>query len=93
MRSLSEAHTTEMQRLNGWTGVPERLPHGFTMNKAEGRHTHMAVCEAWTNPDGWELRLTTDGQSPPITTVVTSADEMRDLLETWRAALLETGWS
>ena len=82
-----------MQHLNGWTGVPERLPHGFTMNKPEGGRTHVAKCEAWTNADGWELRLTTDGQGVPIATIVRSADEMRALIETWRTALLETGWS
>ena len=37
------------------------------------------MCEAWTNPDGWELRLTTDGQGVPIATIVRSADEMRAL--------------
>ena len=82
-----------MQHLNGWTGAPERLPHGFTMNKPEGGRTHVAKCEAWTNADGWELRLTTDGQGVPIATIVRSADEMRALIETWRTALLETGWS
>jgi hypothetical protein len=76
-----------------WTGAPERLPDGFTtMNKPEGSQMHVAVCETWTNPDAWELRLNTEGQSMPITTVVQSAREMRALVETWRIALLQTGW-
>ena len=87
------AHTPEVQRLNGWTGTPLRLPDGFTMKKPEGVHTHVAVCEVWTNPDGWGLRLTRDGQSLPIETVVRSPDEMRALIERWRRALLEIGWS
>jgi hypothetical protein len=62
------------------------------MTKPEGAQTHVAVCEAWTNPDAWVLRLTANGQGLPITTVVRSADEMRALVETWRAALLEMGW-
>jgi hypothetical protein len=84
-----------MQPPNGipWTGVRERLADGFTVKKPEGVNTHVAVCEVWTNPDGWELRLTRDGQSLPIETVVRSADEMRALVETWRRALLEIGWS
>ena len=82
-----------MQRLNGWTGVPERLPHGFTMTKPESIQIHVAVCETWTNSDGWELRFVVDGQNLPFTTVVTSADDMQALIETWRAALQGTGWS
>ena len=73
--------------------MPERLPHGFTMNKPEGGQTHVAMCEAGTNPHGWELRLTKDGQGVPSATNVRSADEVRALMETWRTALVETGWS
>jgi len=72
---------------------PERLPDGFTMTKPEGVHTHVAVCEVWTNPVGWELRLTTDGQSRPMATVVRCVEEMRVLVETWRGVLREKGWS
>ena len=83
----------KMPTLKGRKSPPKRLPDGFTVTKPEGVHTHVAVCETWTNPDGWELRLTTDGQAVPIATIVRSADEMRTLIETWRTALLETGWS
>jgi len=41
----------------------------------------------------WEMRLTIDGTSLPITTVVGSAAAMRALVETWRGVMLETGWS
>jgi hypothetical protein len=73
--------------------VPERLTEGFTMKKPEGVNTHVAVCEAWTNPDGWELRLTMDGHGQPTTTIVRSADEMHAVIETWQTALLESGWT
>jgi hypothetical protein len=76
-----------------WKGDPERLPDGFTLTKTEGERTMTATCEVWTNPFGWELRLTKDGQSLPIETIVRSADEMRALVERWRTVLLETGWS
>jgi hypothetical protein len=75
-----------------WKGQPERLSDGFTMTKPEGGRTHVAVCEAWTHPGGWELRLVTDGRSL-IATVVQSAEEMYVLIEMWRAALLKIGWS
>ena len=72
--------------------VSQWLTDGFTMTKPEGIQTHVAVCEVWTHPDGWELRLTTNGQIL-IATVVRSADEMRAWVKTWRAAFLEAGWS
>ena len=73
--------------------MPERLADRFMMKKAEGVNTHVAVCEVWTNRDGWELRLTRDGQGRPIReTVVRSADEMGALVERWRDALLKIGW-
>ena len=74
-----------------WNGQPDRLPDGFTMTKSKGDRTSIATCEVWTNPNGWELRLLTDGQSL-IATVVPSADEMHVLIKMWRAALLKMGW-
>ena len=47
-----------------------RLPVGFTMTKPDGVNTHVAVCEVWTKPAGWELRLIMDGHGLPVTTVV-----------------------
>jgi hypothetical protein len=47
----------------------------------------------WTNPFGLELRLMIDGHSTQIASVVRSAAEMHDMLEQWKTALLETGWS
>ncbi len=77
----------------GWRSPPARVTDGFTMTKPEGVYSHVAVCEVWTNPYGWELRLTLDGHGMPTTTVVRAADEMIALVQTWRAALLEKGWS
>src|SRR4029079_12334850 len=59
----------QMQFSNGWRGVRERSPDGFTMTRPEAPHSGVAVCEVWTNPIGWEMRLTIDGISLPITTV------------------------
>jgi hypothetical protein len=82
-----------VEPLNGWTGVQQRLPDGFRMLKAGAVYTHVAVCETWTNPDGWELRLIVEGFDLPTTTVVRSADEMRTLVEAWRSSLVSSGWS
>jgi hypothetical protein len=63
------------------------------MTKSDGIVTHVAVCEVWTNPAGWELRLIMDGHSLPVTTAVRSHDDIRTLIDSWKAALLEIGWS
>jgi hypothetical protein len=52
------------------------------MTLPDADHARVAVCEVWTNPIGWELRLTIDGTSLPIATVVGSADAKRALVQT-----------
>ena len=89
VRAHTDRVTAPQRAFTAW----ERLPDGFTMKKPEGIHTHRAVCEVWTHPHGWELRLTMDGQGLPVATVLRSADEMKALIATWRAALLKTGWA
>lgn len=86
------AHTNGMAVRSLGFRAPRRLPVGFTMTKPDGTQPHVAVCEVWTNPAGWELRLMMDGQTLPVTTVVRSHGEMRTLIESWNAALRETGW-
>ena len=87
------AHADGVERLNDWTGVQQRLLDGFRMTKAGAVYAHVAVCETWTNPAGWELRLIVDGFDLPTTTVVRSAGEMRALVQAWRSALVASGWS
>ena len=73
-------------------GLPERLPDGFTLTKTNGDPSHYAVCEVWTHPAGWELRLTINGRILPIMTIVESADQMRSMVEKWKAVMVEKGW-
>jgi hypothetical protein len=40
-----------------WNGALERLPDAFRLTKPKGARTLAAVCEVWTDPFGWELRL------------------------------------
>jgi hypothetical protein len=86
--SRAMAHT---QR-DTWNGPPERLPDAFRMSKSKGDHTRSAVCELWTHPFGWELRLIIGGHGMHMTSVVQSDGEMHATVETWKAALLEKGW-
>jgi hypothetical protein len=76
-----------------WNGPPERLLDGFTMTKRKGERILTAMCEVWTNPFGSELRLVVDGQGMQMASVVGSEAEMLVLVETWRTAMLEKGWS
>jgi hypothetical protein len=73
-------------------GAPEQLPNGFHLRKQEGDRMLTATCGVWTNPFGWELRLMSDGQRVHRSSIVRSAAEMRDMVETWRSAMLEKGW-
>ena len=73
-------------------GPPERLPAAFWMSKQKGGHTIAAVCEVWTHPSGWELRLIIGGHRMQMTSVVQSDREMHATAETWKAAMLAKGW-
>jgi hypothetical protein len=63
------------------------------MTPQEGDRSRVGLCEVWTHPAGWWLRLTIDGASLPLATIVRSADAMRTLVETWRAVMSAKGWS
>jgi hypothetical protein len=76
-----------------WNGRPERLPDGFRMTKPKGDHALTAKCEVWTHPFGWEVRLMIDRRGMQMTSVVRSAAEMLDMVEQWKAVMLENGWS
>jgi hypothetical protein len=72
--------------------TPERLPGGFRMTKPAAEGVAFALCEVWTNPFGWEVRLLIGGHGSPVTTVARSSSEMLQTVEQWRAVLLERGW-
>ena len=60
-----------------WTNAdPERLPDAWRMTKSKGDRVLSAVCETWSYPFGWELRLTIDGRGLQMSSVVRSAAEM-----------------
>ena len=77
----------------GWRGQPQRLPQGFRVTKPNGEHPISAVCEVWSHPDGWELRIVIEGHGLLLSVVVPSAPKMLARVEKWRAAMLEKGWS
>ena len=85
--------TSQIPQPAFWTGPPEWLPDAFRFTKAKGVHTLTGVCEVWSNPLGWELRLAIGGHEWLTTTVVRSAEDLTATTEHWRSALLTKGWS
>ena len=75
-----------------WTGPPERLPDAFTLTKRKGDRTFAAVCEVWTHPFGWELRLMIDDHGLQMTNVVRSAADIEATAEGWKVAMTDAGW-
>lgn len=74
-------------------GPGDRLPDEFSLTKPRGNRVLTAVCELWTHPFGWELRLMVDGEGLRASSVVRSAQEIRTTADMWRSSLLEKGWS
>jgi hypothetical protein len=75
-----------------WNSDPERLPDGFTVTKTKADQILKAVCEVWTHPFGWELRLMIDGHGLQMSSVARSGGEMLSRVEQWHAAMREKGW-
>jgi hypothetical protein len=72
---------------------PLRMPQGFRLTKPNGDHAISAVCEVWSHPDGWELRVVIDGHVLLLATVEGSVPKMLAKVEKWRATMLAKGWS
>jgi hypothetical protein len=72
-----------------WNGTPDRLSDAFTLTKTKDDSTLRGVCEVWTHQFGWELRLTVDGHGLLVSSVVRSAEDLREKIETWRSAMVE----
>jgi len=51
------------------------------------------VCELWTHDRGWELRLVVDGSDLRRSHVTHSSDEIVDVTEHWKAAMVSRGWT
>lgn len=50
-----------------------------------------AVCELWTHPRGWELRLTS-GATVLRSEVCEGQDDVFGTHEAWKAAMIDEGW-
>ena len=66
--------------------LAQRVPHGFGLTKPNGEHAISAVCEVWSHPDGWELRMVIDGHGVLLATVDGSVPKMLAKVEKWLTA-------
>jgi hypothetical protein len=73
-------------------GHVETLGEGFRLYKQRCGRQLEAICYLRTHPLGWELVLTVN-ESLQRSEVCRSQDEVLDKCESWRAAMVERGWS
>ena len=74
-----------------WDGHPVSLGNAFERRKPKGLRERHALCRLDTPRFGYELRFEVNGLMSR-TQVCRSKDEVLDLSEQWRAAMLEKGW-
>ena len=66
---------------------PRKQAHCFVLTKGDDR----LVCELWSHPFGWELRLE-DSRELLRSQVCRTFDEVFDIFGSWKEALQEQGW-
>lgn len=70
-----------------WNGHPVALGIAWTLKKRD----HVAQCVLFSHEFGWELRLEVGELFR--TQVCRSTEEILDTQESWKAAMIEKGWS
>jgi hypothetical protein len=75
-----------------WPGYPVALGEGFRLRKDRGGREFVAVCSLRAHELGWELVLDVGGELQR-SEVCRTQDQVLDLTEKWKAALLARGWS
>jgi hypothetical protein len=74
-----------------WNGEPVIVGDAFRVHKARAGRQLEAVCHVVTHALGWELRLEVEG-SLQRSQVCRTQDEVLDMSEAWKAAMLAKGW-
>ena len=77
---------------SGWDGQAVAVGDAFRVHKVRCGRQLEAACRLVTHPLGWELRLEIAG-SLQRSQVCRSQDEVLDISEQWKAAMIERGWS
>jgi hypothetical protein len=68
------------------------LGRGWRLHKSGCGRQREAVLEFRTHPLGWELQLVIDGGELQRSHVCRSKDEILDITEQWKAAMVGKGW-
>lgn len=76
-----------------WDGTPAPLGAGWRLHKSICGRARQAVFELWSHQLGWELRLVADGGDCRRSQVCRSQDELLDVTERWKAAMVGRGWA
>ena len=79
-------------RREHWNGQPTNLGDLFRVSRTRGDKQLQAVCQLWTHNLGWEVRLEINGDLQR-SEVFRSQDDVLIAGETWKAAMVEKGWS
>jgi len=86
-RATISARMSSVVQRAVWNGKPEQVGIAWTLKKRQ----HTAQCVVFSHEFGWEIRLEVGELFR--TQVCRSADEIRDVQENWKSAMLEKGWS
>jgi hypothetical protein len=70
-----------------WEGPPVRISSGWRLTKSQ----HIAECELFAHPLGWELQLSIDRELHR-SQVCRSQDDVLDVQEYWRTLMRDKGW-
>jgi hypothetical protein len=83
-----------MNRAHGvsWESLPERHPDAFILRRRSECRVLTAVCEVWSHPEGWELRLQVEGRGLQTSAVVGTVTDVMAAADRWRESLVERGW-
>jgi hypothetical protein len=72
--------------------LPSRCAMAGACTNPSAAPARQAVCELWSHQLGWELRLVIDGGELTRSQVCRSNDEILDMQEQWKAAMIGKGW-
>ena len=74
-----------------WNGHPVPLGSAFRLHRRRGDRVLEAICTPQSHVFGWELVLTVNGLLSR-SGACRSRDEVLDVSEDWRAAMVSAGW-
>ena len=77
----------------GWRAVGNTPGERWRLHKAGCGYHRQAVCQLLTHERGWELRLVVDGNDLRNSHVAHSSDDIVNVTERWKAAMVSRGWS